>query len=145
MILRLELPFLDTAFPRGVVSHWSVEAGQQLDYGAVICEVTCSDRLKLRGTSLAAHKLMRMAKQSESPVEYRWRKGKVEVVYQIVSSESARLVAIHALEGADVSTGDLLAIVATGADPVPAEAPPKGSPTLRVAARSLEATQRSGL
>ncbi|MGH8924158.1 MAG: hypothetical protein ACRDWA_05895 [Acidimicrobiia bacterium] len=146
MILRLELPFLDTTFPKGVLTAWRVTEKQAVAYGKVFCEVTCFDRYKLRGTSLAAHKLMRTASRGGEEVEYRWRKGKVEVVYEVVASEPAELVAIQAQVGTEVATGDLLGLVAIGADPyvLPSSPPPQGSPKLRVVARTLETAERNG-
>lgn len=143
MILRLEMPFLDTTFPIGMVSMWRIEEGQSIGFGGVLCEITCSDRLKLRGTTLSAHKLIHLAERGEGQVEYRWRKGKIEVVYEIVASEPARLGKILAEPGSSKATGDLLAVMTTNDDPLPVEPPPPGSAKMRVGARSVESFKRS--
>ncbi|MGH9053429.1 MAG: hypothetical protein ACRDWX_10505 [Acidimicrobiia bacterium] len=143
MILRLEVPFLDTNIPYGVLQTWHVSEGGGIDFGEPLCDILAEDYLAMRRGGLKAYRAARLVERRETarPRGYFFKKGRVHLIFRLISSEpdTAVLRALLAQEGAPLQTGDPLALVVTNGEEVPVEVEPVSQfPLMRVVADCIE-------
>lgn len=143
MILRLEVPFLDTNIPHGVLKTWHLSEGEEIDFGEPLCDILAEDYLAMRRGGLKAYRAARFVERRETarPRGYFFKKGRVHLIFRLISSEpdTAVVRTLLAHEGAPLRTGDPLALVVTTGEELPAEVEPLSQfPIMRVVADCIE-------
>lgn len=112
MISQLEMPQMDQSLRGGRVVAWYKQEGDPIAFGDVICKLAIDEFAVLRRTARATLLSGRRRKKLKSDLEV--REGKVYLEMEITSSDEGVLRKQVAAEGEPVSSGDLLAVVASG-------------------------------
>lgn len=142
MILRLQVPFLETFAEEGSVLKWHVKEGDALQFGDAICDIAVSEWMALRKTKRAVN-LIKITGKSQGNVKHNFekREGRGLLVMGVVASEPGYLRVVRAHEGEPVSVGDLLALVTT--DPAEPLSDDSESSAMRVVAVTKDLTEES--
>lgn len=142
MILRLQVPFLETFSEEGSVVKWHVKEGDELQFGDPICDIALSQWMALRKTKRAVS-LIKITGKSQGNVKHNFekREGRGVLVMGVVASEAGYLRDVRAPEGKTVSVGDLLALVTT--DPTEPVRDDLEASAMRVVAATKDLTEES--
>jgi hypothetical protein len=136
VILRLEVPFLETFSNQGLVTEWHVRAGDKVDFGDPICDIALSEWRALRKTKRAINIVKLRDEKNKLQHEFENRSGRGVLNLRVVASEPAIVRRIEIPVGTKAGVGDLLALVSTDPDEPIVENPE--APTMRVVATSPE-------
>lgn len=136
MILRLEVPFLETFSNKGQVTQWHVQPGDKVDFGDPICDIALSEWRALRKTKRAINIVKVRDENSKIQHEFENRSGRGVLNLRVVASESAFIRQIEIATGTKAGVGDLLGLVSTDPDEPIVNNPE--APTMRVVATSPE-------
>ncbi len=141
MILRLEVPYLETAVRGGTIVQWDKEVGEAVGFGERVCSIVVEEWLALRRDKRAS-KLSSLMSAARSAKEnrYEWRQNRGSLTLDIISSEQCILREIRAEAGSRVELAQTIALVSTGGDD---ELDVSGvsyesQPTVRVVARPMQ-------
>ncbi len=142
MILRLQVPFLETFAEEGSVVKWHVKEGDALQFGDPICDIALSQWMALRKTKRAVN-LIKITGKSQGNVKHNFekREGRGVLVMRVVASETGYLRDVRAPEGKTVSVGDLLALVSTDSGEPLTDA--SEAPAMRVVAATKDVMEES--
>lgn len=111
MISKLEMPKIDQSLRGGRVVAWYKQEGDAIGFGDQICKLAIDEFAVLRRTARATLLSGRRRKKLKSDLEV--REGKVYLEVELTSSDEGVLRRCIAGAGEPVSTGDLLAVVAS--------------------------------
>lgn len=136
MILRLEVPFLETFSNTGQVTQWHVRAGDKVDFGDPICDIALSEWRALRKTKRAVNIVKVRDENSKVRHEFETRSGRGVLNLRVIASESAFIRQIDIPAGRKAGVGNLLGLVSTDPDEPIVNNPE--APTMRVVATSPE-------
>lgn len=142
MILRLQVPFLETFAEEGNVEKWHVKEGDALQFGDPICDIALSRWIALRKTKRAVN-LIKITGKGPGNVKHNFekREGRGVLVMRVVASEGGYLREVRAPEGQTVSVGDLLALVTTDPDELVND--DLAAPAMRVVAATKDVMEES--
>jgi hypothetical protein len=142
MILRIEVPYLETAVRRGLIFNWDKGENEQVEYGERLCSIAVDEKLSLRRDKRAnvLARVPGLGDRAASLNRYVRRKPRGLILFELVASEPAVLRYILAQEGQRIETGEIVGIATTDpGEPVDRSAPPPdGAPSMRVVARIME-------
>lgn len=141
MILRLEVPFLETFSHKGVVTAWHVREGAKVEFGDPICDMALSEWRALRKTKRAINIVKLRDPNNSVQHEFETRQGRGVLNMRIVASEAAYIRRIDVPAGKSAGVGDLLALVST--DPAEPLVDVPGAPAMRVVATSVDVMEES--
>jgi pyruvate/2-oxoglutarate dehydrogenase complex dihydrolipoamide acyltransferase (E2) component len=136
VILRLEVPFLETFSNKGMLTKWHVQPGDKVEFGDAICDIALSEWRALRKTKRAINIVKVRDENSKIHHEFENRSGRGVLNLRVVASESAYIRQIDIPTGTKAGVGDLLALVSTDRDEPVVNNPE--APTMRVVATSPE-------
>ena len=138
MIVRIELPQLETDVARSVLTAWRFAEGDDIGFGEPICDLQVTERVLPEAAGAGAIDLVasgRRRKKRRS--SRRTSSGTFIVEYSVIASEPARLSRIVASPGQEVAAGELLGVAVIG-DGDADEATLEGAPALRAIAKTPE-------
>ena len=141
MILRLQVPFLETFARGGTVASWHASEGDLLRFGDPICDIALSEWMALRKTKRAIN-LVRIHGKGQEKVrhDFELRQGRGVLTMRIVASEDGYLRQVLAATGRRGNVDDLLAFVSTEPQE-PLATDTSAAPAMRVVATSAEARE----
>lgn len=146
MILKVEVPFLESSLKGGIVSEWHKTEGERVDFGEVICTIAVDEWLGLRRDKRASV-IAGIGGSDQRDLKrlnrFEWRNKRGMMFLEVVASEPATLKRILSGQGARVEVGDVLALASTGDTEIDEDldVDPRGIPSLRTVARAAEVTE----